>query len=92
MYPYLMISLGVVLSNSPYIPSTKRWWKTRDLFFHHPLLGGSRCCEGGELFDAILEQVWMIGWVDLRLFQHTFTWNPKQPFINGCLVKQPFPM
>ena len=18
-------------------------------------------------------------------------WNPKQPFINGCLVKQPFP-
>ena len=18
------------------------------------------------------------------------TWNPKQPFINGCLVKQPF--
>ena len=20
------------------------------------------------------------------------TWNPKQPFINGCLVKQPFPM
>ena len=22
----------------------------------------------------------------------TCTWNPKQPFINGCLVKQPFPM
>ena len=20
------------------------------------------------------------------------TWNPKQPFINRCLVKQPFPM
>ena len=20
-----------------------------------------------------------------------FGWNPKQPFINGCLVKQPFP-
>ena len=19
-------------------------------------------------------------------------WNPKQPFFNGCLVKQPFPM
>ena len=22
----------------------------------------------------------------------TPTWNPKQPFINGCLVKQPFSM
>ena len=20
------------------------------------------------------------------------TWNPKQPFLNRCLVKQPFPM
>ena len=20
------------------------------------------------------------------------TWNPKQPVLNGCLVKQPFPM
>ena len=22
--------------------------------------------------------------------QEIYTWNPKQPFINGCLVKQPF--
>ena len=23
---------------------------------------------------------------------HIYTWNPKQPFKNGCLVKQPFSM
>ena len=25
-------------------------------------------------------------------FSGSCTWNPKQPFINRCLVKQPFPM
>ena len=24
-------------------------------------------------------------------YEYLNTWNPKQPFLNGCLVKQPFP-
>ena len=33
-----------------------------------------------------LQKHWWLG-CDICLFT---TWNPKQPFINGCLVKQPF--
>ena len=27
-----------------------------------------------------------------QMLSYFYTWNPKQPFINGCLVKQAFSM
>ena len=43
------------------------------------------CCQWSVFPVIPMTDPW-----DDCVFAYIRTWNPKQPFINGCLVKQPF--
>ena len=45
---------------------------------------------GHELrLSVLIRLVWKEFYIKRLII---LSWNPKQPFFNGCLVKQPFPM
>ena len=52
---------------------------------HTPLIA-TQSARAGDLWMFVFETM------SLNLDLATSTWNPKQPFIKGCWVKQPFSM